>query len=117
MAILRAGGGRSLTPCPPIRISPAVGRSSPAMIRSKVVFPHPDGPRRTRNSPSLLDRSTTPTPRTSPNPLLTPLASTIATAALDQPLLFPFGKDPLAGGVRFLERLLGRLGAARKRIF
>src|SRR3990172_5535026 len=112
MAILRARGGRSLTACPPIRISPAVGRSSPAMIRSKVVFPHPDGPRRTRNSPSLVDRFTPSTARTSPNRLLTPLASTIATDALDQPLLLPLAEDPLAGGVRFLERLLRRRRAA-----
>src|SRR6266508_2755008 len=109
--ILRARGGRSLTTCPPIRISPAVGRSSPAIIRSRVVFPHPDGPRRTRNSPSLVDRSTPSTARTSPNCLLTPLASTLATAALDQPLLLPLAEDPLAGDVGFLEGLLGRLRA------
>src|SRR3990170_6817632 len=114
MAILRARGGRSLTACPPIRISPAVGRSSPAMIRSKVVFPHPDGPRRTRNSPSLVDRSTPSTARTSPNCLLTLLASTVATGALDQPLVLPLAEDPLAGGVRFLQRGLGRLRAARR---
>src|SRR5699024_4416889 len=36
---------------------PTVGCSKPAIIRSRVVFPHPEGPSSERNSPSRTDRS------------------------------------------------------------
>src|SRR3990172_7178144 len=62
MAIFLARGGRSFTTSPAISTSPEDGFSRPAIIRSKVVFPHPEGPSRTRNSPSLVERSTPPTP-------------------------------------------------------
>src|SRR5260221_5394649 len=62
----RTRGVRSLTTRPPIRISPEVGSSSPAIIRRRVVLPEPEGPRRTRNSPSLLSRSTSTTAPGSP---------------------------------------------------
>src|SRR5215831_8518335 len=53
----------SLTTRSPIRIVPAVGFSSPAIIRSAVVLPHPDEPTRIMNSPSSMssDRSSTAT--------------------------------------------------------
>jgi hypothetical protein len=35
-----------------MRIVPSLMSSSPAIIRSAVVLPQPDGPTRTRNSPS-----------------------------------------------------------------
>src|SRR5262245_2964683 len=41
-----------------MRISPWVGVSRPAIMRRSVVFPEPDGPRKTRNSPSWVTRST-----------------------------------------------------------
>src|SRR5437588_3824773 len=41
-----------VTSSPPSRIRPEVGSSSPAIIRSVVVFPHPDGPSRQKKSPS-----------------------------------------------------------------
>ena len=41
-----------LTSSPPIRISPDVGSSSPAIILSVVVLPQPDGPSSMKNSPS-----------------------------------------------------------------
>ena len=47
----RSLGGRSLTTCPSIRTSPEVIDSRPAIIRSAVVFPQPDGPTKTTNSP------------------------------------------------------------------
>src|SRR5439155_25132181 len=37
---------------------PAVMFSSPAIIRSKVDLPHPEGPTSTTNSPSLIEMST-----------------------------------------------------------
>jgi len=37
---------------------PASAVSSPAMIRSRVDFPHPDGPRREKNSPLAISKDT-----------------------------------------------------------
>src|SRR6202012_677349 len=57
----RSLGVSSLASFPPIRKIPEVMSSSPATIRSAVVFPHPDGPTSTMNSPSAIstDRSFT----------------------------------------------------------
>src|SRR4029079_1315359 len=52
----RSGGSRSLTPRPPMRISPLVIPSSPATMRSAVVFPQPEGPTKIMNSPSSTTR-------------------------------------------------------------
>ena len=38
----------------PMRSVPAVAASSPAIVRSSVVLPQPDGPSRAKNSPSLI---------------------------------------------------------------
>src|SRR5262252_8243450 len=38
-------------------MSPAVGRARPASMRSKVVFPDPDGPTMQTNSPARTSRS------------------------------------------------------------
>src|SRR5690349_3302560 len=54
MAISRSCGGRYVTSRSPIVIDPPVGFSSPAIIRSTVDFPLPDGPTSTRNSPSAI---------------------------------------------------------------
>ena len=78
IAIFRLRGGRSFTMRPPMRISPAVGCSSPAIMRSRVVLPHPDGPSSTRNSPSRVARSTPSTARTSPNAFVMRFVSTVA---------------------------------------
>src|SRR4051812_3399953 len=43
--------------CPASVIVPEVGVSRPATIRSVVVFPHPDGPRRAKNAPAGTSRS------------------------------------------------------------
>ena len=47
-------GGRTrlVTSLPSMAISPDVGRSSPAMVRSSVDLPQPEGPTKTTNSPS-----------------------------------------------------------------
>src|SRR2546421_2220177 len=45
---------------------PASGRSKPAMTRSVVVFPDPDGPSMVKNSPAAMSRSTPSTATTSP---------------------------------------------------
>src|SRR5207237_4398591 len=43
-----------VTSSPPSRMRPEVGNSRPAIIRSVVVFPHPDGPSRQKKSPSRI---------------------------------------------------------------
>ena len=54
MAMLRSRGVMPLTTLPPIAISPSVISSRPAIIRSSVDFPQPDGPTRATNSPSSI---------------------------------------------------------------
>src|SRR5580698_1494209 len=56
MAMSRSRGGRLLTTRSPMRISPLVTSSSPAIMRSAVVLPQPEGPTRQMNSPSLMSR-------------------------------------------------------------
>src|SRR4029079_11012925 len=56
----------------PIEIVPSVISSSPAIIRSSVDLPQPDGPTRTMNSPSAIERLTSSTATTPPaNDLVT----------------------------------------------
>ena len=52
MPILRWFGFSRVTSLPPITIAPAVGSSKPATMRSTVVLPQPDGPRKETNSPA-----------------------------------------------------------------
>src|SRR5215469_7249957 len=61
----RSFGGTSLTTSPPIAMSPSVISSSPAIIRSVVDLPHPDGPTSTTNSWSAMSRSMPRTASTS----------------------------------------------------
>src|SRR6266508_1802177 len=56
MAMSRCFGGTAFTTRSPIRIVPRVMLSRPATIRRAVVFPHPDGPTRTMNSPSPVPK-------------------------------------------------------------
>src|SRR5512132_349233 len=115
MAILRARGGRSLTTWPPIRTSPSLGASSPAMVRSRVVLPQPEGPRRTRYSPSSVARSTPSTAWTRPpsNCLTSPRTSTTTVTpgrrsrAADQAAGPPLLEDGLDLGLGPGHRLLG----------
>ena len=51
---------------PSINKLPFVGYSNPANNRSKVVFPHPDGPNKEKNSPSLIEKETSSTALTFP---------------------------------------------------
>src|ERR671931_357692 len=52
----RSFGARSLTTSPAILRSPSEMSSSPAIIRSAVDFPQPDGPTRIMNSASRICR-------------------------------------------------------------
>ena len=58
MATPRSDGSKSVTSSPPISTWPALGSSSPEIVRSSVDLPHPDGPTKTTNSPSLTSRLT-----------------------------------------------------------
>src|ERR1044072_4485753 len=55
----------------PMKILPLVTLSRPASIRNVVVFPQPDGPSNTTNSPSPISSERSSTNFTSPNDLLT----------------------------------------------
>src|SRR6266700_5267906 len=101
MAIPRARGGTSpSTRWSPMCISPDVGRSSPAIILNSVVFPEPEEPSRTRNSPSRIDRSTPSTACRSPKCFLRLRISMPATVAALTPGLPPVGR-----GVRRLRQV------------
>ena len=56
MAMSRSLGWRLLTTRSPIRMDPSESVSSPATMRRAVVFPQPDGPTSTMNSPSRIPR-------------------------------------------------------------
>ncbi len=60
----RLFGGRSVTGSPSIWISPSSGYSKPAIMRSSVVFPQPEGPSSEKNSPRRMERSTRSTAMT-----------------------------------------------------
>src|SRR4028118_2071890 len=52
MEMLRSFGWTPVTSRPPIRTRPSLGVSRPAIMRSVVVLPQPEGPRRQTNSPA-----------------------------------------------------------------
>ena len=56
--MLRSLGSTSFTTLPPIAISPAVIVSRPAIMRSSVDLPQPEGPTITMNSPSAMSTFT-----------------------------------------------------------
>ena len=62
----RLAGGKAETSRPFCRMVPEVCRSSPAMARSRVVLPQPDGPRKQTNSPSAISRVISPSAVKSP---------------------------------------------------
>src|SRR5207249_4551208 len=114
MAIPRTRGGNPLTALPPMKTSPSVGCSSPAIMRSSVVLPQPDGPRRTRNSPSLVAKETWSTAASdAPGYRLvrdsTLTANVMSFRAAHQSLLAPLGEDVLHLFLRVAHRL-GRRG-------
>src|SRR5919201_4931351 len=56
IAMFRSFDGTRFTTRSPIRSNPVVMSSRPATQRSAVVLPQPEGPTRTRNSPSSISR-------------------------------------------------------------
>src|SRR5215216_4259304 len=71
-------GATSVTSRSPMTIAPSFTSSSPAIQRSSVVFPQPDGPTSTMNSPSRIVRSTPSTARTPLGKVFTTVWSSIA---------------------------------------
>src|ERR1700690_516531 len=113
----RSRGVKSFTTAPPMRISPEVGASRPAIIRSSVVLPEPEGPRRTRNSPSFVSRLMLLTAPCGPA-LNTLVRFLISTTAIEPPSAFRFAlrpsrKDALVLRFGRLHRILRRFVAAR----
>src|SRR3982751_3424961 len=98
----RSFGATRFTTLPPIAISPSVISSSPAIMRSSVDLPQPDGPTRTQNSPSAMATSTPRITWVEPKRFLTPRMSTAAmrSALLSLPgagrdhVIGPAGADP-----------------------
>src|SRR6185312_4785289 len=92
---------RTLGPRPervraPSLISPSLGSMKPEIMRRMVVLPQPEGPRKEKNSPSLMVRLRLRTATYSPKRFTTPmksrsfamgLPSAIATLADDGPLV------------------------------
>src|SRR3954470_16532576 len=76
MPTSRLFGGRRPTSRPLISTCPAVGSTKPAMIRSVVVLPQPEGPSSVRNSPSCTARSSAASASASPYRLSTPSSTT-----------------------------------------
>ena len=57
MDTLRSAGPSVVTSCPSMKICPEVGASSPAIMRSVVVLPQPEGPRMVVSVPLGTTRS------------------------------------------------------------
>src|SRR5512143_2677058 len=66
MDTLRRGGGRSVTARPPMRMTPPVTVSRPAISLRRVDLPQPDGPSTTSSLPSGAVKLTWSTAFTSP---------------------------------------------------
>src|SRR3989454_1279773 len=83
---------------------PSSGRSKPAISRSVVVLPEPEGPRSVKNSPAGISRSTRSTATTSPYVLRIPASRTSISAA---GMGCAVGSDSASAGVakRFLQQV------------
>src|SRR5688572_10923296 len=92
-------GAKSVTSRPPIEISPLVTSSSPAIARSNVDFPQPDGPTSAMNSPSPIERDTSSIATTSPEKTFVRFRSSISAMCaeygyhISTQLVLTTGKD------------------------
>src|SRR5262245_16221089 len=94
MAMPRCAGGRSLTTSPSKVMVPPVTSSRPAMRRSNVDFPQPEGPTTTTNSPEPMSRFTSLITSVVPNAFLTPLSVRPTIWLLSLLTLDPAGGQP-----------------------
>src|SRR5262245_60535790 len=81
MPMSRRCAGRRSMRLSPNRIAPPSSSQKPAIMRSRVVLPQPEGPNRVKNSPSPTSRSTPSTARTLPKLRLAPAIVMPATLA------------------------------------
>ena len=108
---LRLCGGTSDTSTPSSMTRPLVGRSKPAMIFSSVVFPHPEGPSKEKNSPRRMEKSARSTATNVPNSLRTPsrtMTSSSSRAGAESPIELT-GSSPISDGI--VDRIAGWSGA------
>src|SRR5882757_4312073 len=101
----RRCGGTPVMSWTSIRMRPASGVSKPAIMRSNVVLPQPEPPKRANSSPRRMSRSTPSTATIAPKRLLAPAMLTIGSALKSSSRLHR-GPQP-----RALTRLLGVAGA------
>ena len=71
MLVGRSLGGTDDIGWPSMKISPWVGNSKPASMRSSVVLPQPEGPSSEKNSPRRMSNETSSTAWTAPKCLET----------------------------------------------
>ncbi len=82
----RAGAtGTSVMSWPPTWTLPESGISKPAIMRSDVVLPQPDGPSSEKNSPALMSSVTASTAVTLPSNVLVTWSSLIAADVIQTP--------------------------------
>src|SRR5215472_17381233 len=93
----RSLGDLSLTILPPMRNSPEVMSSRPAIMLSVVDLPHPDGPTRMTNSPSAMSRLMSSTASAPSGKRLVMLSRTISATGLS---LGPLALDRAGGQPR-----------------
>src|SRR6188508_1025657 len=117
--MLRRSGGSVFcgddTTLSPTRISPSVGLTKPAINRSVVVLPQPDGPSRQTSVPCSIVIETLSTTAWAPYFFVNPRSSTDATAIpstaanpgpTPAPALNFFGQEPVNTGLRFSMKAL-----------
>src|SRR6476469_10232829 len=93
MATPRLPASTRVTSRSPSEIVPADDSSRPAIVRSRVVLPQPDGPRSAKNSPSATDRSRPSTARTPFGYTVdSPVSSMAAIGTPPRPLRGPLRK-------------------------
>src|SRR5262245_11470501 len=92
----RLRGGTLLTTRSPMRRTPSVMSSSPATMRSAVVFPQPEGPTSTISSPSSISRSIPATARV-PSGYTLATRSKVTPANLSSPVNRPGRRRPAPG--------------------
>src|SRR5262245_5412128 len=92
---------------PSSRTRPVVGGTNPATIRSRLVFPQPDGPTTQTKSPSRMASVTRSRAATRPSrPVYSSVTSSMSRSARAAPPSIPLLQGPLE--VRGVDRLLER---------
>src|SRR5688572_9528599 len=124
MPMSRLCTGRSVMSRPATWTRPESGNSKPAIMRSDVVLPQPDGPSREKNSPAAMSSVTPSTASTRPSKILVTLSSLMVAEVIrahchpersEGPLLT--GKGPSAFGLGMTVLPFQNLRHARVDVF